>query len=168
MQLRELVACHAPGLSVLCARKRRSPPTPHCGLQNISAPPPRSGWACRPSTISSARRMKYRRRSNAFSRSRRRSSSLIFRHAAIREYIDDALIDGVVDRLGGRGDAEECDQGACGAAVGRHHRVAVERRMPGADAAGDILVGLAAGRPEQPLVMLARFDDLAVAREDVL
>src|SRR5262245_51663720 len=145
-----LVACHALGSSVLYVRKRRSPPIRHYGLQNISGPRLRSGWECRPSTISSARRLRYRPRSNAFNPSKRRNWSLILRHAAIREYVNGTLIDGVVDRLIGRLDTEDSNQRSAGAAVGGHHRVAVERCIPGADTAGDLLVGLAAGRTEQP------------------
>src|SRR5262245_9706396 len=91
----------------------------------------------------------------------------VLRTAALQEHIDHALIDLVLHRFLGRRHAKERNQGARRAAMGSYNRVAVERRMPGADPLRDLLVGLAAGWSEQPLVVLARFDDVAVVREYV-
>ena len=57
----------------------------------------------------------------------------------VREKVNHALLDRLVRGILGRRDAEMADQRSRGAAVRGHHRVAVQRRVPFADTACDLL-----------------------------
>src|SRR6476659_3449998 len=94
--------------------------------------------------------------------------SRVARHGLVGEHVDHAIVDRVMGGLFRWDDAKEADQRACGAAVGSRHCVALDGRVPGADSHRQLLVALAAGRLESPLVALALGDHFAVAREHVL
>src|SRR3954453_9931365 len=89
--------------------------------------------------------------------------SRVARHGLVGEHVNHAIVDRVMGGLFRWDDAEEANQRACGAAVGRRHRVTLDGRVPGADPHRQLLVALAARRQESPFVALALGDHFAVA-----
>src|SRR5262249_35912045 len=95
------------------------------------------------------------------------AGSAVAAHAALGEAVDDTLTDVDRGRLAGRGDAEDHDQGAGGAAMGDDHGVSLEAAVPLAHARGDLRVAFPTRRREAPLVALARGKRPRRARADL-
>src|SRR5215212_377177 len=69
--------------------------------------------------------------------------------------------------LFGRSHAEQTDQRARGATMGGDHGVSCDRRVPSANPHRELLVALAPGWQEMPLVALALGDDILVKLKHV-
>src|SRR3990170_5699139 len=78
--------------------------------------------------------------------------------ATVGEFVDDTLVD-IAERSGGsRHDAQMRDQCAGDSAMCNRDRVAIDARVPIADAKQQLGIALSAGRNEIPFVLLARGD----------